>query len=257
MPIDSSIPLFHGSGDEDRFNFRISLALLLSLVICACGKEKRHSMFIRIPKDTFEFGDAIPAEIVFVNTTSHPLVLPENPRKSLDLLMHAVTRETKEDLNYSMGKMTVTGSGEGEFAVNVPIKEETEIAPHSNLSFTSDLNDRLYLYPGHYDCFLTNYLVEKSNPVALTVSFTPASVGYLLKTSVDSRQSFGKREWACSWLKKVIPDLDFKLPSDADTGDAGKAMEIHNHAEYQRAQKWWDENRKSEGILKVIHGLNP
>jgi|WetSurMetagenome_2_1015567.scaffolds.fasta_scaffold94054_2 hypothetical protein len=214
-------------------------------------------MFLKFSKDIFEFGDSIPAEIIFVNTSNDILVLKENPQKSIDLVMHAVDLKTAEDLNYSIGKPEVSRFGDDKFALAVPIKEKFEIQSKSLFSFVSDLNNRLYLAPGKYDCFLVNYLVEKSNKTTLTISFTPGSVSYLLKTSVDEREGYGKREWAYDWLKKINPQLELHLTTDGDSDDQRKTKIAFNERAYAQFRKWWEENQKTETMVKKIQQLNP
>lgn len=213
-------------------------------------------MFIKFSKEIFEFGDAIPAEVIFVNTSNEVLQLPENPKKSVDLLMHVVNVNSLEDLNYSIGKVQVSKFGNDQFALAVPIKEKFELQPKSVFSFVSDINDRLYLTPGKYDCFLANYLVEKSNKETITISFTAGSVSYLLKTSADDRMSYGKREWACDWLKKIDPQFELQLPLEGDSDDQRKTKKAFNERSYAQFQKWWEENQKTEACMKKIHQLN-
>lgn len=214
-------------------------------------------MFIRIPKETFELGDSVPAEIIFVNTSKAPMVLKDNPQKSLDLVMHAVHRPTGEDFTYAIGKVTATHAGQDKFALTVPPRQAFELGPDSLLSFPTDLNDRLYLSPGRYDCRLVYYTVESSNPVSFTSAFTPGSFLLLLKTAADGRQSYGRREWAYDWLKRAQPDLELKLPMDDEAEDAKREKAAFNDRAYARWKQWWEENQGSEDFLQRIRGLNP
>lgn len=214
-------------------------------------------MFIRIPKETFELGEAVPAEIIFVNTSKAPMVLKDNPRKSLDLVLHAVHQPTGEDFTYAIGKVTATRSGPDKFALAVPPRQAIELGPDSLLSFATDLNDRLYLSPGRYECRLVYYTAESSNPVGLAIAFTSASFLHLLKTAADGRQSYGRREWAYEWLKRVQPDLELKLALDDEAEDAKREKAAFNDRAYARWKQWWEENQGGEDFLKRIQGLNP
>lgn len=214
-------------------------------------------MFIRIPKETFELGDAVPAEIIFVNTSKAPMVLKDNPEKSRDLVMHAVHRPTGEDFTYAIGKITATSFGSDKFALTVPPRKAFELGPDSLLSFTTDLNDRLYLSPGKYDCRLVYYTVESSNPVGISIAFTAASFLHLLKTAADGRQSYGRREWAYDWLKRAAPDLELKLVLDDEAEDRKREKTEFNDGAYARWKLWWEENQGNEEFLARIRGLNP
>jgi hypothetical protein len=233
-------------------------AIGLSLAVSACASEKgrKSSMLIRFPKKSFEFGDAIPAEIIFVNTSDSPKTLPQDPRKSIDLQVHAVNRKTGEDLNYLVGKIQVTNAG-GMSALTVPVPEEIVIAPKGMLSFSSDLNDRLYLSPGEYECRLTNYSVEESNRARISVHLTPAAYLHLLKTSIDVRQSYDRREWAQDWLKKMQPEIDLRLGLDTDAEAKRHADSAFNEKAYAKYRQWWEENRKASVFLERIRSLNP
>jgi hypothetical protein len=114
-------------------------------------------------------------EIVFVNSSPQPFILDENPQQSFDLIMHAVDAKTKSDFTYSFGKGRTTVSGPGEYTLWIPQKQEFEIGPNSQLSFTSDLDERLYLNPAKYECYL-EYHHDKSNKVVISVTLTPGAV---------------------------------------------------------------------------------
>jgi len=212
-------------------------------------------MFIKFSKETYEFGDSIPTEIIFVNTSDQPKTLPQDPSKSIDLRVHAVNRKTGEDLNYQVGKIQVTSAGET-FALAVPVPEETVISPKSMLSFSSDLNDRLYLSPGEYECRLTNYRVDESNRVRIAVHLTPAGYLYLLKTAIDARQSYGRREWAQDWLKKMQPDIELRLSQDTDAEAKKQADSAFNEKAYGKYRQWWDENHNSSVFQERVRSLN-
>jgi hypothetical protein len=214
-------------------------------------------MFIQTTKEIYEFGDVIPAEIIFVNTSSQPLILKENPEKSIDLVMHAVDHKTTEDFNYSIGKIKVSGTPDGKFALAVPVKEDFVMEPKSMLSFNSDLNERLYLAPGKYLCYLTNYLVQRSNEISIEIIPTAVSFINLLKIAVDERQSYGKREWAHDWLKKILPEIDIRLSLDTDSVVKKQENSTFNERAYGQYKKWWEENQKSPKFLDHIQKLNP
>jgi hypothetical protein len=213
-------------------------------------------MFIQFSKESYEFGDSIPAEIIFVNTSDQPKTLPQDPRKSIDLQVHAVNSKTGEDLNYQVGKIQVTSAGEM-FAMAVPVPEETVIPPKGMLSFSSDLNERLYLTPGEYRCRLTNYRVDESNQARIAVQLTPAGYLYLLKIAIDARQSYGRREWAQDWLKKMQPDIELRLSQDTDTDAKKKADADFNEKAYAQYRQWWEANRNSPVFLERVRSLNP
>jgi hypothetical protein len=214
-------------------------------------------MFIKFAKEHFEVGDSIPAEVIFVNTTANPVNLKEDPQTSIDLVMHAVNAKTGEDLNYSMGKIETTPFGHDKFAMTVPKKEKFEIGAKSFISFTTDLNERLYLTPGTYECYLVNYLVEKSNKVTLFVSLTPTSVFYLLKTAVDERSSYGKREWAYDWLRKIDPHFQLQLTVDDDTPLRKKEKIAFNEKAYATFTKWWTKNHNTAEMAELLRQMNP
>jgi hypothetical protein len=225
-------------------------------IIVTFAKEGNPKMFIKFSKDNFEFGESSLCEIIFVNTSSEPVNLQEDPKKSVDLLMHAVNISTKEDLNYSIGKMDVRNFGKDQFAVAVPIKEPFEIAPRSMYFFKTDLNNELYLSPGIYECSLVNYMVEKSNAVVICIIFTTASVKILARTAVDERAGYARREWAYDWLKKIDPELQLHLTNDSDSDAQKKDKITFNQQSYLKFLNWWEENSKKEKYQELIRDIN-
>lgn len=237
---------------------RLTLVSCFFLAVSSCASDKRvgHKMFIQFAKESFEFGDSIPAEIIFVNTSNQSKTLPEDPRKSLELQVHAINRKTGEDLNYQMGKITATVAG-GMTALTVPVPEEVVIPPKGMLSFSTDVNDRLYLSPGEYLCHLTNFRVEKSNQARITVFLSPTGYLHLLKTAVDPRNSFGRREWAYDWLKRMHPEIQLRLSLDDDTAEKRLSDSAFNEIAYDKYLSWWEENRNSPNFLERLRNLNP
>jgi hypothetical protein len=230
--------------------------ILLSYIIVTFAKEGNPKMFIKFSKDNFEFGESCLCEIIFVNTSNEPVNLQENPKKSVDLLMHAVNIATNEDLNYSIGKMEIRNFGKDQFAVAVPIKEPFEIAPRSMYFFKTDLNNELYLSPGTYECSLVNHMVEKSNKVVVSITFTTASVKILARTAVDERVIYARREWAYDWLKKIDPELQLHLTQDSDSDAQKKEKVTFNQQSYQKFLSWWEENSKKEKYQELIRNIN-
>lgn len=230
--------------------------LFLFFTFSVFAKEGNHKMFIKIQKDNFEFGDSVPCEIIFVNTSDEPLCLPEDPSKSVDLFMHAVNKKNGEDLNYTIGKINVCNFDKGQFALSVPVKEPFEIAPRSMYFFKTDLNSGLYLSPGTYDCFLVNYMVEKSNILRISLTFTTASVKNLVKTAADERMTYARREWACDWLKKINPEFTMRLSSGSDSEQQKKENAEFNQKAFNQFVKWWDENCKNDKYLEIIKNMN-
>jgi hypothetical protein len=242
-------------GDSMR-NFALAICFLLTVSSCASKTGVGPTMFIQFSKEAFEFGDSIPAEIVFVNTSNQPKTLAENPQKSLDLQVHAIHGKTGEGLNFQMGRINAISAGEI-VALTVPVPEETVIAPKGVLSFFTDLNDRLYLSPGEYLCHLSHFRVEKSNQVRITVLLTPSGFIHLLKTAVDLRKSYGRREWAYDWLKKMQPDIQLRLSLDTDSAEKRQTDAAFNEKAFAQYVKWWEDNRSSPNFLERIRDLNP
>lgn len=205
-------------------------------------------MLIKFSKPTFFLGESIPVEITYDNGTSETVVM-DNPSKSFDVLMHSIDMKTNEDMNYTMGKVIVTDidKASGQFALVEPPKEQIEIIPNSSFVFTSDLNERLYLRPGKFDCRLTDNGSE-SNHVEITIKFTKKSVDYFFRLVQDTEQIYGRREWAMEWLQVLYPDFKLNLPLEDDHDDIKRQKETSNRRVYDQFAEWWNNNKDAKYI---------
>lgn len=202
-------------------------------------------MLIEFSKMSFYLGESIPAEIVYRNETAEKIVI-EDPAKSFEISMHALDSATIEDLNYTMGQIEVTvmDKAADQYSKSTPPKEMVTLEPGSAVSFSSDLNDRLYLYPGEFTCYLTEGPAE-SNRLKITVRFTRESVMTLVRIARDTEMGYGRREWAMDWLRRIYSRFELNLPYDEDTPEVKKEKELHNSAIIAEFLKWWNENSDS------------
>jgi len=151
-------------------------------------------MKIKLSKLTYSLSEAIVMDIDYENKTTE-LITIEDPSKSLDVIMHVVDSKTNEDMSYTMGTIDVTiiDRQTDQYALSEPIVERIDISPEDSFHFTSDLNERLYLSPGKFDCFLTDQDAE-SNHLFATILFDNASVDTLYAIAIDPHQRYSRRE---------------------------------------------------------------
>ncbi|MCJ7604149.1 MAG: hypothetical protein MUO63_21950 [Desulfobulbaceae bacterium] len=209
-------------------------------------------MKIKVSKPTYSLGEAIIAEIVYENPTTMPQQL-ENPSKSFDVVMHVVGARNKEDLNYTMGTMGVTiiDKATDRYVLTQPAKEQIEIDPATSFQFTSDLNNRLYLRPGKFDCFLTDSDKE-SNHLTITILFDNTAVDYLYALALDPQQIYGRREWAMDWLRKLYPEFRLDLPLDEDPAEVRVRKEAANKVIGEKFFQWWQDNKKTINLREMV-----
>ena len=223
---------------------------------CVSRMKGEISMLIKLNKSTYSMGESIPVQIIYENNTFEVLVT-ENPSKSFNVLMHFLDNMRNEDFKYTMGKIIVTiiDKKTGEYVESIPEIEQIEIAPKSSFLFITDLNDRLSLYPGEFDCFCTLGDI-KSNHIKVTVTFTNESVEYFLKLVLDKKESYGRREWAMEWLQQLKPDFKLKLPNEEDEEVISEYDESYNSQKAKEFEYWWIESRNSKQVATNIEQIN-
>jgi hypothetical protein len=230
----------------------IKFAAYVLTALSVTGMHGELSMNISFTKTTFVLGEPIPAEVVYSNTAKATVNLPD-PSQSLDVIMHVVNKESQEDLNYTMGevKATVLDSAADQYALDVPVVPEIKISAASEFRFDIDLNSRLYLRPGEFDCFLTDPDGE-SNHMEIVIEYTKTSVDYLIPYAMDQNQTYGRREWAMEWIQKIYPNFDLKLP-DEETGAEQKVQfEKYNNEKYNEFLAWWESYKDKIDIKQSI-----
>jgi len=205
-------------------------------------------MFIKFNKNMYDLGTPVSIEITYDNQTDDVIVIPD-PSKSLDVLMRAVDMKTNEEMNYTMGKIIVTeiDRASGQFAISEPPVSKIEIKPGLPFVTTSDLNEKLYLHPGKFDCSLKDKS-EESNHVQVTIKFTKTSVDYLFGLAKDIDHTYGRREWAMEWLQKLYPDFKLNLPLEDDTSSIKTQKEASNKLVYDHFSEWWNNNKATKNM---------
>lgn len=203
-------------------------------------------MKLKFKKTVYILGESIPVEIIFENSTSAKIII-ENPERSFDIIMHLFDTIKKEEMNYTMGQVesTVFNKAENQYAIVIPPKQEIEIGPKSSFAFTSNVNNRLFLYPGQFECFLTDHETKQSNSVEISIVYTKESVKYLFELSKDIHQSYGRREWAMEWLQKLYGNFKLYLSVDDDNQETIMKNEEHNKILYNEFMNWWNDNKDS------------
>jgi hypothetical protein len=203
-------------------------------------------------KIEYRLGESIPVSITYRNAGGSS-VKREDPRKSLNAEMHVVDRKTKEDFTFTMGKIEVTqlGTDVDEYALVEPIPDDVEIEAEGELSFVADLNQRLYLRPGEFDCELRDRAIV-SNRQTLSIRYTRESVDLLFSLVRDASRDYSRREWAADWLRKVAPKFDFRLTLDTESAEVKRRNEDANRPVYDAFMKWWIANRNSKEVTEKL-----
>lgn len=226
--------------------------LLSAFAWCREG-EKPMDIKIKLSKPTFFLGESVSAEFIYTNNKSEAIVI-DNPSKSYDVSMHVVDISNKEDLSYTTGKPVVTDidRASGQYVLTNPPKEQIKIAARSSFKFISDLNEKLYLRPGGYDCYLTDHAIE-SNHLKISIKLTASSVEHLLEVVQNKEAGYSRREWAMEFLQKLRPSFKLTLPLENDPADVKTQKESNNTASCHEFSAWWHSNMNSQhvkGLLK-------
>lgn len=211
----------------------------------AIAATKGRPMKIHFAKESHSLAAPVLLEVQIENLGHLPAAI-EKPEKSFGLVVHLLDPMTKRDRTYTLGRQIVTtiDPSAGRFAVVTPPPEVVTIAPGAAYRFTTDLNDRLFLKPGKYECFLTGPQ-GSSNRVPLELVMTQASVDRLFELVQDPAQDYSRREWAMDSLRSLLPDFHLELAPEGDSAAVRSQKEEANKPAYARFAQWWKEHRKS------------
>jgi len=192
-------------------------------------------------------GKPLPLEVTLRNPGSSPLVI-DDPAQSLDIEFHFIDQQTREDLSFTMGRISTTTMGTvDEYAIEVPVPKPTTIAPNGVLAFKADANMRLFLRPGNYQAYVTHKDSE-SNRVPVKVVYTRDSVSVLFATAHDTQMSYGRREWAMDRLARLFPAFRLSLPLPDAPAATRTQQEAANQAVYVRFAEWWRDQLASADL---------
>lgn len=225
---------------------------IMALIACAKKTEGEILMIIKFSKKSFFLGESIPAEVSYKNDTGERIVI-EDPAKSLDVIMHLLDLSNDEDLNYTLGKIEVTVMDKtaDQYAKSLPPKDTLTLEPNSAITFTTDLNERLYLRAGDFTCYLHEGEKE-SNRISISVKYKRESIVPLIQIARDANMVYGRREWASDWLRKLYPRFELDLPYDEDSPDVRKKKEEQISVKVAEFLSWWQENSNNPKIDTLL-----
>lgn len=228
----------------------LSLLLLCSFPPCvysATESQVSLPMKIILTKQNYYLGESIPIEIIYSNQATTTVSL-KDPAASFEVEMHVIDADTQEDLSYTMGQIstTVFDEAEDQYALVIPEPESIEVAPTSEYRFHSDLNERLFLRAGKFDCFLTDSGNE-SEHIEINISLKESELPYLMTYAMDTQQEYGRREWAMEWIQELYPEFILKLPLKDSPENVVKEYEQFNQERHKEFIVWM-ESKKQKGL---------
>jgi hypothetical protein len=221
------------------------------------GEDKAMLLIkITLEKTEYNLGEPLPIAVVYSNRGSTS-IKKEDPLKSLNIEMHVIDKKTSEDMNYTMGKIEVThlGGNTDEYVIVEPIPDYVEIEAGGELSFVTDVNNRLYLRPGKFECELRDGAII-SNRRNFAVQYTVKSVDLLFNIVKDPTLGYSRREWATYWLEELAPDFRFKLTLDTESEEVKKQNEYANEKIYDAFSNWWKGNKDSKEVAIKLERIN-
>ncbi len=213
-------------------------------------------MMIVMEQRQYILGEAVPVEIIYANTSSQAIELQDDPAKSLDVIMNMVDQKTGYNIIYSLGKTIVTELEGDQFAWVEPIPEPFVIAPESQYTIKSDMNEQLQISPGKFECYLVEYDLKESNRVEVVIRYTHESVDKLLRIAAEPSEEYGRREWADGFIRDIYPDFRLKLPYPKNQETIKKEKENYNTKVVEQFSHWWKENRDSAKVNATLKQIN-
>lgn len=199
-------------------------------------------------------GKPLPLEVTLGNPGSSPLAI-DDPAQSLDIEYHFIDQQTREDLSFTLGKISTTVLGSvDEYAIELPSPKPITIPPGGSLNVKADANVRLFLRPGDYQAFVTHQGSE-SNRVPVKVVFTRESVTMLFETAHDAQMSYGRREWAAERLARLFPAFRLSLPLPDAPAATRAEQEAANQAVYVKFGAWWRDQLQTADLDERLEKL--
>jgi hypothetical protein len=199
-------------------------------------------------------GMPLPLEVTLGNPGTGPLVI-DDPAQSLDIEYHFIDQQTREDLSFTLGKITTTIIGNvDEYAIELPSPKPVTIPPAGSLIVKADANVRVFLRPGDYQAFVTHQGSE-SNRVPVKVVYTRDSVTVLFATAHDAQMSYGRREWAAERLARLFPAFRLSLPLPDAPAATRAEQEAANQAVYVKFAAWWRDQLQTADLDERLDKL--
>ena len=225
----------------------------LIYILVAAMSFQSKVMHIKLNKSSYFLGEPIPVKVCFTNSSKETMVL-ENPSKSADVILHLIDLGDQQDHFYYMQQtqVLITDPKKDQYVTIEPPKEQISIAPSLSFEFTTDANDRLYLQPGTYNCFLTDSN-SRSNQVEIKIEFNQHSVDHFFILAQDNDLSYGRRDWAMKAIQQIYPRFKLNLSTENDPEDNKEKKEAGNIPVYQEFAEWWKKNKDTKEIKNLFN----
>jgi hypothetical protein len=212
------------------------------------GKQIR----IALRQAQFQLGEPILLEVVYVNRGNRPLSFRE-PARTWEVML-SVEAASGESNQVSFGRLMHYQSGELS-RVSIEDAQQIELLPGGEHRFSEELWMRWpeLWKPGRTTLHVTDQSHDaetlRSNALAIDISFTFASVGYLLALVRHPTTSEHGRIIASEWLSRLHPLDPFVA---APTGD-----QIARNAQTLDAwEHWWMQAREQPEVAAAIAAIN-
>jgi len=226
------------------------------------GPSQASAPKIRLPKTAFAWGEPIPLEILFTNDSDRT-VYRENPDQSPKTVLRI---ESSGAASYSFSRslskrqLAVVWNGRGPYPI-----PELALAPDETVRREADLVTKILagrskdiFRPGAYACWVEDRN-GKSNRLKFSVEYKRESIPALLKTVKDAKADSKRRAWAAMWLADALPphlkgyfNSTGSKPWESVDKATVKAEEAKLQKAIDKAKKWYDENKNSAELIKLL-----
>ncbi|HWK03326.1 MAG TPA: hypothetical protein VNS58_06825 [Puia sp.] len=210
-------------------------------------------MHIKLNKSSYFFGEAIPVKVCFENPSKETMVL-EDPSKSADVMLHLIDVGDQQDYYYYMKKMQVliTDPKKDQYVIVDPPKEHISISPSSSFEFTTNANERLYLQPGTYNCYVSEGN-DESNKVEIKIVFNQHSVDHFFMIAQNADMEYSRRDWAMKAIQRIYPRFKLNLVTENDPKDSKTKKEAENIPVYHEFEEWWKKNKDTKEVKSLFN----
>jgi hypothetical protein len=254
------------------FTLVIPVALALPDSACAAEEQPKHRIVLQSAVQHCSLGESIQLKVTYVNDSTDEDWILLKPDESLNVAVYYYHRyDSKEQLEqgyYFVRMRTISRAdprGNLVTAQILPPKIEVVIRKGQSFAFAHDFFSEWSNWcPGRIPIWIRDENEKlKSNRIEVMVQLAKDSFPLLLKLAADKRELTCRRREAIKWLQKAKPDFSLALPPEKDPyviekdpPEIEKAKDEANAKAVADFEAFWQKNRDSEQIEKLIADLN-
>jgi hypothetical protein len=243
-----------------------------ALLVGICGmswaedvKEdpQQRSIIITVGKNPFVYGRPISLSVSYRNDAKDSWIVSSPSNSTSVVLYYRPTGSIQRPQGYSFGRIIYVPQkmpdGQVITFFEVPISRRVSIAPGKSYDFKIDLEWGWTkdFGPGLWSVWVVDKNLDiKSNSIDILLRFTADSAAACFEMAIDSNQEMYKRKLHAKWLRKLVPELDLRWPSDDTPKQEREEMEIRIKKDIQAAKEFLADKRNARAVEVAMENIN-